>query len=99
MCPEQRKLFDYNIDYDDWTTHHVPMQVTKQAAAVHDHKNNIFYWIGGVEVTDNKNQDWGQGSNNIENSFSFGGGYQPNEDAEGTSKRSDRILVYEPNNK
>jgi hypothetical protein len=48
MCPEQKKMFAYNIDYEDWTTLHVPMQVSKQAAAVHDHRNNRFYWIGGV---------------------------------------------------
>lgn len=76
MCPEQKKMFAYNIDYEDWTTLHVPMQVSKQAAAVHDHRNNRFYWIGGVEVSENKNNEWGQG-NNAENSFSFGGGYRP----------------------
>ena len=99
MCPEQKKLFAYNIDYDDWTTLYAPFQVSKQAAAVHDHQRNIFYWIGGVEITENKNQEWGQGSNNYDNSFSFGAGYQLNENVEGSSKRSDRVLVYEPDNK
>lgn len=38
----------YNIQFDDWTTFNIPFDVSRQAAAVHDHKRNRFFWIGGV---------------------------------------------------
>ena len=48
LSPEEKKMFVYNMDYDDWATLHVPVQIMKQAAAVHDHRRNRFFWIGGV---------------------------------------------------
>ena len=48
MCPEERKMFVYNIEHDDWNTLHVPSMVMRQAAAVQDHKRGRFFWIGGV---------------------------------------------------
>ena len=73
MCPEQRKMFVYNIEYDDWNTLHIPWQVMKQSAAVHDHKRNRFFWIGGVESGEIIDNHW-EKLEKKDQSFSFGGG-------------------------
>lgn len=85
LQPEQRKMFIYNIDQENWTTLHISLEVCRQGTAVHDQIKNRYFWIGGVGSADN---------NMRQNSGSYNGSYD-----QGSFQRSDRILVFEPANR
>jgi hypothetical protein len=92
ICPEQKKLFIYNIDFDEWNTMHISLPANLQAAAVHDHKNNRFFWIGGIETVHGGRNN--EGYVRPEDSYSFA--YQ---EEKSYTQKSSKILVYEPSRK
>jgi len=89
LLPEQKKICIYNIDQENWTTFHTSLEVYRQGTAVHDQLNNRYFWIGGLAADRNPRQG------------SSGSGpwrYSANYDSSNVPK-SDRILVFEPDNK
>lgn len=84
LSPEQKKVYTYNADYDDWSITHISTEFFRQGAAVHDYKRNRFFWIGGLSSEENYGRS-GSGQ--------YGNGYGS------MSQRTDRIFVYEPDNK
>lgn len=89
LSPEQKKLFIYNINHDDWNTVHIGTELMRQGAAVHDHKKNRFFWIGGLtnEEEADRPGDGLYGSSVNRGSKSIGV----------KSLRSSKIFIFEPN--
>jgi len=84
---EQKKMFIYNIDQESWTTSHTSLEISRQGTAVHDQKNNRYFWIGGVGSVEKNIRPNSESYNN------WGRGSSGNYD-QGSMQRSDRILVF-----
>lgn len=91
LLPDSRKVHTYNIDQETWTTSHTSLEILRQGTAVHDQLNNRLFWIGGVGGGGNPRQSINNGG--------WGGGRQGSGNYDSSSQRSNRILVFEPNNK